>query len=506
MEGLTVLEPPSDLKDALVRRYRLYKGTDPFSETGLRIALNALRGKVIPASIGPLYLHAIESMERQPHIREIDGKRVVIHDEGFADTINFLELAYVGEDRPLVQWAVLARVLAEFLYVDDLPGLGLYFADRINAHASQFADADGFYARPILVRVPHLGNYDSDTRVEKIRQAGEARAERMRSHFDLQRCMILFHEIGHALYAMDRSWREEWRARGSSALNPLYASLPLVLDSEYGLSRADKMSSTEQESRSGKLVDKMVEEISCDWFALASVLLNISTFDLSIEDAIRIHWRFMLFTDLIDHVRLQARQRTRNKIRFRSQASKLFVRSESILSILEAPERAPQLKFVGSPYRFRKSIESVNVKGLASEFDKGLQVAGNLLQWAVNSAAPWERDLHYGGFNAGYFSNLTADGEQEPWEIQFDKLFGDDFLREYEEPDATRIAPGYRSAGHLLSRSRAWANDYFADDNAQRQYASMAQEGPISSVSYRLRATFQEVTRDKAKRNIFVRG
>src|SRR5215510_9552506 len=116
-------ETPPELRNALERRYSFFKGTEPFSEIGLRRALDIMHDKTIPVTIAPLYLHAIGSMERKPHIREIGNRKIVIHDETFADTVNWIELTYIGEDRPLVPWALLARVLAEFLYVSALPGL-----------------------------------------------------------------------------------------------------------------------------------------------------------------------------------------------------------------------------------------------------------------------------------------------------------------------------------------------------------------------------------------------
>ena len=461
--------------------------------------MDTLAGKAIPATMVPLYFHAIESMERKPHILTIGGEKVVIHDEEFADTVNFLELTYVGEDRPLVPWAVLARVLAEFLYVDALPGLGLYIADRVAAYALQFADADGFYTRPAPLR----GEYHSDTPVKKIQQDLEARAERKRRHMELQRSLILFHEIGHALYGIDQSWREAWRALGSSVMNILYRSNAIDLDSEYGYLRRGNMTSEEIERLNRKLLDKMVEEISCDWFALAGLILNESSLNVSLEDSIRVHWRFMLFTDLIDNVRIQARQRIQNKIRFRSQMTKLFVRTESIMSILESPERIPRSKLVTDPNRIRRPLESINVKNLVAEFKKGLEVAGGLMTWAVGGPATWERDLYYGSFPMGYLTPLLSEGESfESRVALFDRLFGDDYLRFHWEPAAGRIAPCVQPAGHLLSRSRTWANDFFANENTQQQYASMAQEEAISFARRKLGSTFEDVTRNKARPQI----
>src|SRR5262245_16681726 len=493
------VEPPPELKAALESRYRLLNGTDPFSKIGLRRVRDALDGKAIPATMAPLYFHPIESMERTPHIRTIGGEQVVIHDETFADTVNFLELTYVGKDRPLVPWAVLARVLAEFLYVDALPGLGLYIADRVAEYASQFADVNGLYARPI----PLWGEYQSDTPLEKVKQYMEILAEEKLRLMEVQRSLVIFHEIGHALYGIDQSWREAWSSLGHSVIDVMYRSSPIMLDLEYGLLRENNKTSEEIERLNRKLLDKMVEQISCDWFALAGLLYNESSLNVSLKEVIRLHWRFMVFTELIELVRAEARQRTQNKIRFHSSMTKLYVRTMAILSILEAPEHIPGSELVTEPGRIREPLESINVNDLVLEFREGLRVAGHLMTFAVGGPATWERNLRYGSNPTGYLAPLAEGESLESRSSLFNDLFGDDYLQFYAESDETHIAPCVRPVGHLLIRSRAWANDYFANEDTQKRYASMALEKDISFARSKLATTFEDVTIRKARRVLF---
>jgi hypothetical protein len=210
----------------------------------------------------------------------------------------------------------------------------------------------------------------------------------------------------------------------------------------------------------------------------------------------------MLFTDLIDQVRIQARQRTQSKIRFRTTMTKVFVRTQAILSILESPERMPQSNLVTDPKQIRELLESIDVHNLVAEFSKGLEVAGMIMTLAVSGPATWERDMHYGRVPMGYLNPTTGKSLEYRTAI-FDELFCDDFLQYDWEPDTTRIAPCFRSAGHLLSRSRTWANDFFADKDAQQRYSSMAQEKTISFARRKLGTTFENVTHRKAHIRIF---
>ncbi|MEO0913584.1 MAG: hypothetical protein AAFY59_11440, partial [Pseudomonadota bacterium] len=108
-------------------------------------------------------------------------------------------------------------------------------------------------------------------------------------------------------------------------------------------------------------------------------------------------------------------------------------------------------------------------------------------------------DRHYGKMPSGYLSGIDPEDEAAVAERAelFMRYLGDHLLEADFEPEKTRTAPHSRAAGHLLSRSRAWAYDYFSKQAAvDAELAEIArdleQSRPLAARFY------NDVWRDKA--------
>src|SRR3954452_7630444 len=188
-------EPSVELHTQITRRYRFHRGTIPACpEASARIVAD-IGSMDVPGTFPQLYVHTIRSMERRPRIHTIGEHKFIVLDEAETETLRHLESTFINEDRPLVIWVSLARVLSELLYADVAPALGLYVADRVHAYAANYADKDGMFVRPFIVHLGHELSPDPDYGPKLTR---------------LQGLLVVFHELGHALFKADAAWKDDW--------------------------------------------------------------------------------------------------------------------------------------------------------------------------------------------------------------------------------------------------------------------------------------------------------
>lgn len=486
--------PRAKVRAALEARSRLIKGR-MIAPREVEERWSALvDGLVLPVRLPPVVIFPVFDFERRTYLTwRGRGNPVVIHDESFADTIHFLETAHIGEDRPLVTWAVLGRVLSELLYSGTLPAMGIYFAAKLDELADRFRDQDGRFARPIPIPDASLKT-PVDMLPDLLRQVEERKMRHMR----LQRLLVLFHEIGHMLWKTQDAWSEAWTSAGTSLIDaPLFHAAPVAMDQEGGLLLANQLSAEERAEGARLLIAEMLEEIACDSFALLALVRNLAVLKLTLDEAVRVMGRFLLFTDLIADIRRQAIERTQNKIRFRSMTSRLALRSGALQQLLQAPERFPALGRLDPESRYTVGALSKVDMTVHAELREGVSSAGHLMTWAVGGPAPWELSLHYGRAPLGYLSGVQGKEDFERRIRDFAELFGDDYLAGWEEPQETRAAPGFRAAGYLLSRSRSWANDYFAQPDKHAPFEEVARS--VDRSREILSRTFNKILRDEMK-------
>jgi len=485
--------PGKKAREALEARSRLIKGRTIAPRKVEERWSADVDGLVLPVRLPPVVLFPVFDFERRSYLTWYRGDAVVIHDESFAETIHFLEIAHIGEDRPLVTWAVLGLVLSELLYSGTLPAMGIYFAARMEEHADRFRDEDGRFARPIIIP-----DASPDTPVDLLPGLLRRIEERKTRHMRLQRLLILFHEIGHVLWNTQDAWRESWTSAEPSLIgDPFFLADPVAMDQEGGLQVTNRLSAEEHAERSRRLMAEVVEEIACDSFALLALGCNLAVLGLAWDEAVRVMGRFLLFTDLIADIRRQAEERARNRIRFRSITTRLALRSAVLQQLLQAPERFPALGMLDPESTKALAALADMDPAVYAELREAVRVAGHLMTWAVGGPAPWESSLHYGRVPSGYLAGVQGKEDLERRIRDFAELFGDDYLAGWEEPPDTRVAPAFRAAGYLLSRSRSWANDYFAQPDKHAPFEEVARS--VDRSRQILSRTFNNVLRDEMK-------
>lgn len=494
---MTLAAAPADLRSVMRKKYAFYRGTDPDSKEGLSRTLETVAQLRIPGRFPDVYLHSIESMERRSQIRSVGDRRVLVQDEALADTLNFLEQTHVGEERPLVGWAIFGRVLCEFLFSGSAePALGFHLADRIAEYAAQFRDDEGYFPRPMVLR----GHYGPSTPLEEIQQEVQALVERKTRHMEAQRRIIVLHEVGHAFRAVNAAWVEAWASLAPQLVDPLYQADPSTVDpdDQYGPLRTQGLGAEEIEESNRRLRGGVYEEISCDIYALIALALNDDSLGLSLDEAVRCLLRFMQFTDLIGVVREQARQRSRNKIRFRSVVTPAYVRAMALLQFVKEPSSEVFRLLGEEASNVIDRLHALDVGALWDEVAHSQKLGNHLLTLAICGPAPWERHLHYGQWPLGYLAPVSGeDMSIEAREELFDRALGDRYLAQHL--DETVGAPWFRAASHILCRTRAWANDYYSDEDRQREYGELAAEEESWTTLSRLQRTFLDVTREKAR-------
>jgi hypothetical protein len=480
-----------DGAQAIERRLALRRGTKPVARAAQVEALELLSRLEAPVDTPPVFLHSMASMERRPELRcTPTGQWILVHDDALAETVNFLELAYSGLDRPLVTWSVLARALAELVYVENRPGLGTYLAERASGYARRFAESDGTYLRPLVVLAAH-----GDVTPEALEQAFEAQSSRKRRLMSLQRAAILCHEVGHALY-QDPEWRALWGRVAHELIDGTYLSTPESLDPEEGGEiRVQKLAEPERLALGERLRQGVQEEVACDAFALMCLVRNREALGLPLEDCLDGMVRFLCFADIVAKLRAEAKLRARNRVRFRSAMTRLLVRAQALLRILRKPRLVRSGRLAKA---FGELDEALREAPGAAERAEGacdLGLIGELMTVALCQPAPWEHGLPYGELLNGILDAFPGQAKRHASK-EFESFYGEDYLRGLQE---VRRAPGHRAAGHLLCRSRAWANDFYADPDVQAHFAAQEQTESEEALEKQLARTFLDVVRDRTR-------
>jgi hypothetical protein len=436
-----------------------------------------LRDKKIPTALENIYIYAIESMERKPHLFR---KQIIIHDEKFADTINFLDQLYIGEDRSLVIWTIIASTLAELLYVNREPGLGLFVANAAHTYITQFQDEEGYFVRYF----PLKGSYNSETPVDQVTREIEAITHQKMVFMYLQRFFVILHEIGHLIYENDQDWKKGWNEIESRYLHPSYwiHELTSVILSHPGKHPAD-----EYINKAEDRIEAMATEISCDWFAFASLVLNKDKLNVALEDAIRGYWRFLLFCELIELLKKFAYiwSSAKQKADHPSDFTKFSVRIKSFISILENPDYAINIFQDTHAIFIQEALKEVNLTKLIHEFKEGFDLSRLIFS------------LGFWGTANPYLLNKGIQSE----EIQrlHSLYFNESFLGFDRESDLTRKAPCFQAAMDFLTLCSGWVHQYFTDEDIQREYTKNAANTSESSARTILNKPYLDVTKNKAR-------
>ncbi|MEO0912929.1 MAG: hypothetical protein AAFY59_08060, partial [Pseudomonadota bacterium] len=364
---------PEETEAALARRVALMRGASVCGPEDAERILAAFEGLDLPIEAGPIHFYPIKSLRRSTMRRTLGGRSVILHDEELSDTLHLLEIAHIGEERPLMAWAVFARVLAEFMLAGPQPVLGLCMALQAEAQGERFAREDGAYDRPQVIARP--GEFAMDAPIDDV--LTQYSAERLEGG-KLQRLIVLLHEIGHGYWDAAPDWRAYWTRVAGELIDPLYQADPLGADVRYGLLRIRDMPDAEKAEKAAQLIAGLTEEIACDYFALTLLFHNQARVGLEPEAMFRAFFRFLRYVDLLGDVRQQANERAQNKVRFRSVSTNVDLRMRALFKLLTADVPGPWGEISGTLKGAEAELRALDLEALQSEFRTSQYLAGQI--------------------------------------------------------------------------------------------------------------------------------
>lgn len=409
--------------------------------------------KSLPGLEEAPYLISISSVQRNPHLRMVDDDYVIINDTLMSDTIMSLEVFNVAQDRPLVPWTYFQLLISEHLFGQGQQALALALAESTYEYIDNMRDEDGRFSRPMLI------SYTARNEVRVI--------EKLFSYF------TAFHELGHFHFQANAKWRARFEPLKKILIDPIYQSIPLDLDRNYGLNVANRQSKKKRAEIATNIISAIMEEIASDLFTLLVLVANRDILPSNLNHSVCLLFNFWLYSDLLDTLKYETGLWARNRLRIRSVQTNLAVRMNAILAYLEDPGKINRKLFEKSiADDFNRAIRSLEVNLIVPVFRKTLQTAGALYTSAFQIPSPLE---HPG----------------EPWipviptamrqlqvkcskaMIQFwNKVFGDHIIKVLHPNDvpSNGEAPHIQIACHALIRARIWTFLYNRNDESQKSY------------------------------------
>lgn len=455
----------------------------------------------IPFEIPPFYLVEVASMQRRPHIRTSSSTPIIVHDRSYVDTVSWLEKSYIGKERPLINFVVLGKAFAELLYVGKRPGLGLYYAEELHKYVSKFRNDKELFVRPVNLTDIYENNFD----LLKILQDGMTKAKLTGFYIDLQEITVVLHEIGHAFFKMDSTWREYWHKNKRRLINFQYYATPLSLDPKFGLSSimrrnnmGEQMSEEVQLREKERLINVMVEEIACDWFALSTLIYSNAKRSIPCSQTIFSFFRFLLHGYVISVLRYYEDMRARNKIRYRSIISRIRVRLEAIFHLLDDIKLLPESKEQDFEQILKKEVRDLDLKELLEELEQVLKGADHILMLAAQDPNPMGGDTP-ADFIVKSLMGITGTALND-YSESFEKAFNDQYLSLLIESHNTRHISEFRATGKLITESRDWSYKFHNQRRGEHlcfeHFDELAKQLTYEEAKLKLNQTFREVTID----------
>lgn len=406
--------------------------------------------RVIPAIDTPSPVLLLSSLGRRPHVREISGESVIVDDLLLGKTLASLEAFHIYGDRALVPWTYLNLVTAELLLVSGLANarsFALYISDRCMREIAPLKDSNGIFRRPMRAS-PEI-------------VAAVTKAERVIAVFPL------LHELGHTRFRTDATWRRKAAAL-KAAVNPLYYATPTVFDDRYGLlsnnAAGDK---TLQDDRDAHLRGSLVEEVSCDIFALVNFLLYPPV-DLD-APTVMLPFRLFLWTDLLDELRKQVGMRLANKLRFRTVMKTIQLRFHALMRLLG--DRGAMLRAlfgVRAVRNLEERLALLPLDEILTDLGHCLDAVGLMYTEALGRPTSFEREFDV--FDPiGMARSVKPDPDEPTLPEDF---FGPRVLSSVRGEGLAfdSVAPHIQTACHLMLAHRQWTHEWHADGKLRKKY------------------------------------